>query len=389
MPAPRSIYLDNAATSWPKPPEVLAAMARFLNEVGGNPGRSGHRLSIEAGRLVESTREAVAELFHADDPLRVVFTANVTEALNLALCGLLRRGDHVITSSMEHNSMMRPLRMLEKAGVELSVVACAPDGTLDISQVEAAIQANTRLIALTHASNVTGTLLPVAEAGRIARQHGLLLLVDSAATAGAVQIDMVRDGIDLLAFTGHKSLLGPTGTGGLVLGERVDVSAMRPLKYGGTGSHSSLEEQPAFLPDVFESGTLNVIGLAGLNASIRWLQERGIEALEARHQDILRTLLGGLCETPSVTVYGTGNPAQQVDTIAFNIGGMSPSEAGFVVDDEFGILCRIGLHCAPAAHRTIGTFPGGTIRFAPGVFTSNEDVQNALDAVRLLARRSA
>ena len=229
MPAPRSIYLDNAATSWPKPPEILAAMGRFLNEVGGNPGRSGHRLSIEAGRLVESAREAVAGLFHADDPLRVVFTANVTEALNLALCGLLRRGDHVITSSMEHNSMMRPLRMLEKAGVELSVVACAPDGTLDISQVEAAIQANTRLIALTHASNVTGTLLPVAEAGRIARQHGLLLLVDSAATAGAVQIDMVRDGIDLLAFTGHKSLLGPTGTGGLVLGERVDVSAMRPL----------------------------------------------------------------------------------------------------------------------------------------------------------------
>lgn len=389
MPAPHSIYLDNAATSWPKPPEVLAAMTRSFNDVGGNPGRSGHRLSIEAGRLVESTREAVAEFFHADDPLRVVFTANVTEALNLALCGLLRRGDHVITSSMEHNSTMRPLRMLEKDGVELTVVACAPDGTLDINRVEAAIQPNTRLIALIHASNVTGTLLPVAEAGRIARKHGILLLVDSAATAGAVQIDMERDCIDLLAFTGHKSLLGPTGTGGLVIGERVDVAAMRPLKYGGTGSHSSSEEQPAFLPDVFESGTLNVIGLTGLNASIRWLQERGIQALEARHQDILRRLLTGLSEIPSVTVYGTRNPAQQLATIAFNIGGISPSEAGFVLDDEFGIMCRIGLHCAPAAHRTIGTFPGGTIRFAPGIFTSNEDVQNALDAVRQLTRRSA
>lgn len=389
MPAQHSIYLDNAATSWPKPPEVLAAMTRFFNEVGGNPGRSGHRLSIEAGRLVESTREAVAELFHADDPLRVVFTANVTEALNLALSGLLRCGDHVITSSMEHNSMMRPLRMLEKAGVELTVVACAADGTLDISQIEAAIRANTRLIALIHASNVTGTLLPVAEAGRLARQHGLLLLVDSAATAGAVQIDMLRDGIDLLAFTGHKSLLGPTGTGGLVIGERVDVSAMRPLKYGGTGSHSSSEEQPAFLPDAFESGTLNVIGLAGLGAGIRWLQERGVDALEARHQEILRILLAGLSDIPGVRVYGTRNPAQQVDTIAFNIGGMSPSEAGFVLDDEFGILCRIGLHCAPAAHRTIGTFPGGTIRLAPGVFTANEEVHKALDAIRQMARRSA
>ena len=389
MPASRSVYLDNAATSWPKPPEVLAAMARYLNEIGGNPGRSGHRLSIGAGRLVESTREAVAELFHANDPLRVVFGANVTEALNLALCGLLRSGDHVITSSMEHNSMMRPLRQLEKEGVELTVVACAPDGTLDVSQIEAAIQPNTRLIALLHASNVTGTLLPIAEAGRIARKHDLLMLVDSAATAGAVKIDMVRDNIDLLAFTGHKSLLGPTGTGGLVIGERVNVSAIRPLKYGGTGSHSSSEEQPNFLPDIFESGTLNVIGLAGLDAGIRWIQEHGVDAIAARHQEILSIFLAGLSEIPGMTLYGTRNPALQVDTIAFNIGGLSPSEAGFVLDDEFGIQTRIGLHCAPAAHRTIGTFPSGAIRFAPGIFTSNDDVHYALDAVRQLLKRSA
>lgn len=306
MPSPRSVYLDNAATSWPKPPAVAAAMSRFLEEVGANPGRSGHRLSIEAGRIVESAREAVAKLFHASDPLRVVFGANVTEALNLALCGLLRPGDHVITSSVEHNSMMRPLRQLEREGVELTVIACAADGTLDPAHIEAEIRPNTRLIALTQASNVVGTLLPVAQAGRMAREHGLLLLVDTAATAGAIAIDMARDNIDLLAFTGHKSLLGPTGTGGLVIGERVDVTQMRPLKRGGTGSYSSEEEQPRFLPDAFESGTLNAVGLAGLEAGIRWIQARGVEAIHARHRTILAQLLDGLGAIPGVALYGSG-----------------------------------------------------------------------------------
>lgn len=389
MSSPRSVYLDNAATSWPKPPAVAAAMSRFLEEVGANPGRSGHRLSIEAGRIVESAREAVAELFHAGDPLRVVFGANVTEALNLALCGLLRPGDHVITSSVEHNSMMRPLRQLEREGIELTVIACAADGTLDPAHIEAAIRPNTKLIALTQASNVMGTLLPVAQAGRMAREHGLLLLVDTAATAGAIAIDMSRDNIDLLAFTGHKSLLGPTGTGGLVIGERVDVTQMRPLKRGGTGSYSSEEEQPRFLPDAFESGTLNAVGLAGLEAGIRWIQARGIEAIHARHSTILAQLLDGLGAIAGVTLYGTRDPARQVDTIAFNIAGMSPSEAGFLLDDEFGIQTRIGLHCAPAAHKTIGTYPDGTIRFAPGIFMTDDDVRYALDAAAQLARRSA
>ena len=389
MSSPRSVYLDNAATSWPKPPAVAAAMSRFLEEVGANPGRSGHRLSIEAGRIVESAREAVAELFHAGDPLRVVFGANVTEALNLALCGLLRPGDHVITSSVEHNSMMRPLRQLGREGIELTVIACAADGTLDPAHIEAAIRPNTKLIALTQASNVMGTLLPVAQAGRMAREHGLLLLVDTAATAGAIAIDMSRDNIDLLAFTGHKSLLGPTGTGGLVIGERVDVTQMRPLKRGGTGSYSSEEEQPRFLPDAFESGTLNAVGLAGLEAGIRWIQARGIEAIHARHSTILAQLLDGLGAIAGVTLYGTRDPARQVDTIAFNIAGMSPSEAGFLFDDEFGIQTRIGLHCAPAAHKTIGTYPDGTIRFAPGIFMTDDDVRYALDAAAQLARRSA
>ena len=382
------IYLDNAATSWPKPPAVVAAVVRYLEQVGANPGRSGHSLSIDAGRMVDSARESVSELFHVRNPLQIVFGANCTEALNLALCGWLRPGDHVITSSMEHNSVMRPLRQLETEGVALTVVPCGPDGTLDSALIEAAIRPNTTLIAISHASNVVGTLLPVAEIGQIARKHGLLLLVDAASTAGAIPIDIEADHIDLLAFAGHKSLLGPTGTGGLVIGERVDISRLRPLKRGGTGSRSEAEMQPEFLPDKFESGTLNVMGLAGLDAGVRWLLEQGVGSMRAHHQQITQSLIDGLREIVGVQVYGTLDAIKQVSTLSFTIDGVSPSEAGFYLDDEFNIQCRVGLHCAPAAHRTIGTFADGTIRFAPGVFTSGDDVALALDAVRQIARRA-
>ncbi|MBU1948387.1 MAG: aminotransferase class V-fold PLP-dependent enzyme, partial [Candidatus Eisenbacteria bacterium] len=259
-----SLYLDNAATSWPKPPGVIQAMVRFMEDIGANPGRAGHRRAIEAGRIVNAAREVLAEFFGAKDPLRVVFGSNGTEALNLAICGLLNPGDHVITSSVEHNSVMRPLRAL--GGVTVDVVQCAPDGTLDPQDVERAIRPETRLIILNHASNVMGTVLPVAEVGGIARRHDLLFLLDSAAGAGTLPINMETDAIDLLAFTGHKSLLGPMGTGGLVLGDRVDVRRMQPIKRGGTGSLSEKEIQPEFVPDIFESGTLNVGGLAGLEA---------------------------------------------------------------------------------------------------------------------------
>ena len=248
------IYFDNAATTWPKPAGVAEAMSHFLEHVGANPGRAAHRLAVEAARAVYAAREAVAELFHAPDPLRVVFGANATEALNLAMRGLLKPGDHVITSSMEHNSVMRPLRALERQGVELTIARRSPVGALDPDVVEAAIRPRTRMVVLNHASNVVGTLLPVAEVGRNARRHGVLLLVDAAQTAGAYAIDVQADAIDLLAFTGHKSLYGPMGTGGLVAGERVDAAQMEPLKRGGTGSRSEREEQPDFLPDACESG---------------------------------------------------------------------------------------------------------------------------------------
>ena len=382
------IYFDNAATSWPKPPGVIEATVHFMEKMGANPGRSGHRLSVEAGRIVYNAREAVAELFNVPDPLRIVFGHNATEAFNLALHGLLHPGDHVITSSMEHNSVMRPLRALERQGGEVTVVQCSPEGFLDPAGMEAAVRPNTAMIALNHASNVVGTLLPVAEVGRIARRHGLLLLVDAAQTGGAYPIDVQADGIDLLGFTGHKSLYGPMGTGGLVIGERVDVARMEPLKRGGTGSRSEHEEQPDFLPDMCESGTPNAVGLAGLEAGVRWVLERGVDEIRRHEVELAQQLIDGLGDIPGVTVYGGLDANRQTATVSFNIAGMESSEVGLRLDEEYGILCRVGLHCAPAAHKTIGTFPSGTVRFGLGVFNTREEVDAAVAAVEQLAQEA-
>jgi len=380
------IYLDNAATSWPKPPGVAQAMVHFLDRVGANPSRAGHRLAIEAGRTVYAAREAVARLFHAPDPMRVVFGPNVTWALNLALCGLLGRDDHVITSSMEHNAMMRPLRALVRRGIELTVVPCSPEGVLDPQDIVDAWRPNTRLVALNHASNVVGTLLPMAEVGVIARRRGVLLLVDAAQTGGAVPIDVQAEQIDLLAFTGHKSLYGPTGTGGLILGEQVNVADLEPLVRGGTGSNSEREEQPDFAPDRYEGGTPNAVGLAGLATGVRWVLDQGIEAIRAREVNLTQRLIDGLVAIPGVTVYGTQDARQQTAAISFTVEGVSPSEMGLRLDEEYGIMCRVGLHCAPAAHKTIGTFPVGTVRFGLGAMNTLDEVDATLAAVRALAR---
>jgi selenocysteine lyase/cysteine desulfurase len=292
---------------------------------------------------------------------------------------------------MEHNSVMRPLRALEgqagpgSAGVEVTVVPCSPQGVLDPADVEAALRPTSRLVALNHASNVVGTLLPVAEVGAICRRHGLLLLVDAAQTGGAYPLDVQADQIDLLGFTGHKSLGGPMGTGGLYLGERVDESQMRPLIRGGTGSRSEHEVQPDFLPDMCESGTPNVVGLSGLLAGVRWVQERGVDDIRAHEVALTRTLIDGLESIPGVTVYGTLDAERQTATVSFNVDGLSPSEVGLRLDDDHGIMCRVGLHCAPTAHRTIGTFPDGTVRFGLSAFSTAEEVSLAVDAVADLA----
>jgi cysteine desulfurase family protein len=380
------IYLDNAATSWPKPLEVKEAMNRFMEEVGANPGRSGHSLSIEAARILYEAREALSILFHVKDSSRIVFTLNATESINLVLKGLLKPKDHVITSSMEHNSVMRPLRDLEKKGIALTVVRCFEDGTLDPREVEKKIQRTTRMIVLNHASNVTGMLLPIKEVGKIAREYNLLFLVDAAQTAGAYPVDVEGDGIDLLAFTGHKSLYGPQGTGGLVIAERIDEKEMIPLKQGGTGSRSEFEEQPDFLPDRFESGTPNGVGIAGLLAGVQFVLETGVEKIRQNEMILIEKLIKGLKEIPQVKLYGPERQEDRMATLSFNFASLAPSNGALRLEKGFGILCRPGLHCAPSTHRTIRTFPEGTIRFGLSVFNTEADIETALRAVSLIAQ---
>ncbi len=380
------IYLDHAATSWPKPPGVIDAMRDFLEHAGGNPGRSGHLLSIAAGRIVYETRESLAEFFGLSDPLRVILTPNVTYALNIVLNGYIRPGDHVVTTSIEHNAVMRPLRAREAEGVRLTIVACAPDGTLDPEDVARAIQPDTRLVVVNHGSNVMGSILPVAEIGAFAHQAGVPLLVDAAQTAGVLPIDMQAMHIDLLGFTGHKGLQGPPGTGGLLIGERIDTAEIPPLVRGGTGSSSELEYQPDMLPDCYESGTPNGVGFAGLGAGLAFVRERGLDAIRAHEVALTERLITGLDAIPGVTVYGPQDIRQRTATVSFTVADRHVSQVGWALDEDYGILCRVGLHCAPAAHRTIGTFPEGTVRMAAGVFTTLDEIDRAIAAVAEIAR---
>jgi cysteine desulfurase family protein len=380
------IYLDNAATSYPKPKEVGQAMMYFLEKVGANPGRSSHRLSIESGRILYQARESLAELFNVDDPLRIIFTLNVTEALNLALKGLLRPGDQVITSSMEHNSVMRPLRELEKRGVEIKVIPCSSQGVLDPVDLESAIKKNTKLIVLNHGSNVIGSLTPITVVGEMAKRHHILFLVDTAQTAGCYPLDIKKDNIDLLAFTGHKSLYGPPGTGGLVIGERVDTKKLIPLKVGGTGSHSEFEEQPGFLPDIYESGTPNIVGLNGLKEGVRFVLAEGVDKIHQHEKNLIIRLIEGLKEIPEVTLYGGDYRKEQVAVVSFNLKDKWPSEVGMRLDEEYDIMCRVGLHCSPATHKTIGTFPRGTVRFSMSWFNTLEEVDQVIMAIREIAK---
>jgi cysteine desulfurase family protein len=381
------IYLDNAATSWPKPEAVYQAMDSLMRNTGASPGRSGHLLSITAARIIYETREAVAQLFGVHDPAHIVFTSNATEALNLAIKGLLHIGDHAVTTSLEHNSVMRPLRALEKKGIEVSVVNCSANGSLDPGDIERAIRPYTKLIVLSHASNVVGTLLPVAEVGRIAREHEVPLLVDAAQSAGCYPIDFEAMKIDLLAFSGHKSLYGPQGTGALCIREGIE-SLLEPLKYGGTGSYSEYEHQPEFLPDKYESGTPNTVGLAGLGAGVRFVMQEGLSNIREKEERLTKLLMDGLTAIPGVDIYGNSHPGDRVAIVSFNISGLTPSEVALQLEEDFRIMCRPGLHCSPVAHKTLGTFPEGSVRLSLGYFNSVHDIERTLEAVRQIARKA-
>ena len=378
--------MDNAATSWPKPELTYQAMDEFMRNVGASPGRSGHQLSIEAGRTIYEAREAVAELFAVSDPLRVIFTSGATEALNLVIRGILSPGDHVITSAIEHNSVIRPLREMESKGVELTAVACSITGDLDPGDVEKAVRRNTRLIILNHASNVLGTILPITEVGKIASRREILFCVDAAQTAGSHPIDVEDAKIDLLAFTGHKSLFGPPGTGGLYIRNGVE-DLLEPLIRGGTGSHSKDEYQPNFLPDKYESGTPNTVGIAGLSAGIHFVLSKSVNEIRKKEEELTRLLIEGLRSIPGVTVYGSVDARAQMAIVSFNIAGTTPSGVAMELEEEYGILCRPGLHCAPLAHKTIGTFPQGTVRLSVGYFNTEKEVNIVVEAVSRFAER--
>ena len=385
------LYLDNAATSWPKPDCVAKAMMRFMNEVGANPGRSGHRLSVEAGRIVNDARENVAKIFNEQDPLKVLFGLNATDALNLGIRGTIvePKGAHVITSSMEHNSVARPLRDLEKLGLEITIVPCSKEGFLDPADVNEAIKKNTKLIVMNHGSNVSGSLLPLRGVGKVVRDHGLPFLVDTAQTAGVIPIDMQADFVDMVAFTGHKGLLGPQGTGGLVVGDQLTEKDLAHIRSGGTGSKSEFEVQPPFFPDKYESGTMNTVGLAGLAAGTGWILNETVEKIHDHEMALTRRMLRGLAGIQGITVCGGKDEKRQTSTISINIEGLQQSDVGLILDEDYDIMVRVGLHCAPLAHKTLGTFPAGTVRLAMGYFVKESDVDYALDALKGIAERGA
>ncbi len=382
----KKIYFDNAATSWPKPDVTIGAMNEFNSSIGANPGRSGHTLSIEAGRVIYDTRESISELFNIDDPLQTVFTKNATEALNIFINGFFKPGDHVITSGMEHNSVMRPLRALQQHGLEISQASCSANGELDPADVEKLIKANTKAVILTHSSNVTGTILPVEKVGKIAHDNGLVLCVDSAQTAGAVPIDVDEMNIDILAFTGHKCLYGPQGTGGLYIRKGIEEQ-INPLMRGGTGSNSEKEDQPDFMPDRFESGTPNAIGLSGLLAGVEFVKETGVKNIRQHEMQLTQIFLDWIRDNNAVKLHGPDTTDNRTPVISFSIEGMSPSEISFALDDEFGIMTRPGLHCAPSAHKTIGTYPHGTVRFSFGYFTTVDEVAYSMEALEKICAK--
>lgn len=376
------VYLDNAATSRCKPEQVLQAIEHFYQEVNCNPGRGGYELSLEAGRKVMEARAELADFFHVEQPNQVIFTPNVTVALNIAIKGLLQPGDHVLISGLEHNAVVRPIHALQQERqISYSVLPVDERGLLDPQAVLQALKHNTKMIVSTHASNLTGSIVPVEEIGKIAREKGLYFIVDAAQTAGCLPLDFQQLHASVLAFTGHKHLLGPMGIGGFCV-SRDTAAKMKPLYEGGTGSISDRVEQPDFLPDKFESGTLNTLGVVGLGAAVKYLKTVGLNHIRSKEMALTRRLLEGLKGLPAITIYGPQDAELQTGTIAVNFAEIDNAELCFVLDRQFGIMTRPGLHCAPLAHQSMGTFPEGALRFSIGHYTTAEEIDYAIASLQ-------
>jgi len=382
------IYLDNAATSFPKPEDTYVFMDRFYRSHGVNPGRSGYDLCMEAGQLVDDTRKLLTAFFNGTDPNRLVFSYNSTDALNLALFGMIGRGDHVVTTALEHNAVLRPLHHLSvEGGVEVEHVPFDARGFVDPGEIARRFKANTRLVAVNHASNVIGTVQPIAEIGRLCRERDIRLVVDASQTAGKLPIDVQAMNIDVLAFTGHKSLMGPTGIGGMYVREGVEI---RHTRAGGTGVRSAQRSHLDEYPWRLEYGTPNVVGIAGLHAGLKWILERGLASIEAHEMRLLRMLVEGLRAVAGVTLYCQDDLADHIAVMIFNIDGFEAGDTGTVLDVDHDIACRTGLHCAPRVHEQIGTDRiHGAVRLGIGPFNTDDHIAAAIRAVREIAASRA
>ena len=379
-----NIYLDHAATSFPKPEAVSKAVYEYMTQNGCSINRGCYARAYALEEMVYETREKICTLFNGDDCRNVVFTRNVTEGLNLLLKGYLKSGDHVLVSSMEHNAVMRPLMQLRTAGVSFTRIPCSKEGELLLDVMEACLQPNTKAVVMTHASNVCGTVMPLEQVGDFCRRHGLRFFVDSAQTAGVFPIDMKCMNISALAFTGHKALLGPQGIGGVVFRDGAEQE-IEPLISGGTGSISHIEEIPAFMPDRFEAGTPNIPGIVGLHAALNWIEKTGMEEI-MRHELVLtKHFLDGLSPLEAngqIRVIGKRDCRERTGVVSLQTCHIDQAEVAYRLDSEFGIMTRVGLHCAPSAHRTLGTYPTGTIRFSFGWGNMSDHVDAALSALK-------
>ncbi len=375
------IYMDNAATTMRKPETVIQAVADAMRSMG-NAGRGAHGASLSASRTIYDTREKICRLFGGTNPRQVVFTSNSTESLNIAVKGLLDPGDHVITTMMEHNSVLRPLYEMSGKGVDLSIVQCDKKGRFDISEIEELIRPQTKAVVCTNGSNLTGNYVDIEKIGRIARKHGVLFIVDASQTAGVFPIDVQSMNIDVLCFTGHKSLLGPQGTGGMYVREGL---AVRPLKSGGSGVQTYSRSHPSEMPTALEAGTLNGHGLAGLHAALEYLEEEGIGRIRAREQELMWRFYEGVKTIPNVKIYGDFDTKERCPIVALNIGDYDSSEVSDALLVDYGISTRPGAHCAPLMHEALGTVGQGAVRFSFSHYNTEEEVDTAVRAVRELS----
>ncbi|TSK08882.1 MAG: aminotransferase class V-fold PLP-dependent enzyme [Geobacter sp.] len=373
-----SVFLDNAATSFPKPDAVYQAMDAAMRDVGVAPGRGGYRQSLAAARIVFEARSALARFFGVPDSSRLIFTHSATESINIAVFGLLKPGDHVVSTCVEHNALARPLHLAKKRGVEVTFVPSDPCGIVSERDIARAMRPDTRLVALAHCSNVTGAVQPIAEIAEVARIGGALFLVDAAQSAGFFPIDVESIGIDLLAAPGHKGLYGPPGTGILAVGAGINLE---PLQVGGTGGSASTPEPPEQMPERLESGTINTPAIAGLKAGVEFIEATGLEVIRAKESALVEQLLEGLRGMPGVRLYGPLQ-GERGAAVSFNAEGHDPASLGFLLDSTYDISVRVGLHCAPDVHRSIGSYPEGTVRVSPGFFNSETDIDYFLRAVR-------